>query len=147
VIKIECTHKIWPIILLTMQLICFSATIASAIPGYHINDATSAARAVKEYGHNPANFEACIYQAELDKSLWRLMLAAHDALVAKPKDAYLKCCFAEAYWRVSTIMGRTETVPKETIDAMSSMSSEAARDTEQGAVELPQCAVGKSGPI
>ena len=59
---------------------------ANAFPGYHIDSDKSAKQAVQQYAENNFQFDAVVYQAYLDKNLWRLAMVAHNYLGEKPRD-------------------------------------------------------------
>ena len=110
---------------------------ANAIPGYHIDSDKAARQAVQEYGENNFQFGAVCYQAALDKNLWRLALAAHDHLSAKPKDPMRECSFAQAYWE-SQQAGVSETVPPAIAKQLQNWFDEAVRDTQDAVKKMPR---------
>src|SRR5579871_334638 len=126
--------------ILFMFVLFLTATrVAQAIPGYHINDDASAKRAVKEFAEDSYKFGACVYQAELDKNLWRLTLAAHDYLLKKPDSPQGECSFASAYWRLQQVRSQ-ETISPDVVKQLDAMFEEAARDTKEAANKLPNSA-------
>ncbi len=118
-------------------LLLASAAAAWAIPGYHIGDDASAQKAVQQYAGNCEKFRAVAYQAYLDKSLWRLALAAHQFLQQKPNDPQRECSFATAYWQAQSPVGVHETVPPTASPQLQGLYNEAVRDSEEAASRLP----------
>lgn len=121
--------------LLIVLLIC-GAGIARAIPGFHIHDDASVEKAVREYADHSDQFRPCVYQAYLDKSLWRLALAAHAYLQQKPGDAERECSFAQAYWQ-SQEYDTNEKVPADAATQLKGLYNEALQDTKDAANKLP----------
>jgi tetratricopeptide (TPR) repeat protein len=112
-------------------------TPAGAAPGYHINTDASAKKAVQQYADNNFQFDAVVYQAYLDKNLWRLAIASHDYLKEKPKDPVRECSFAQAYWK-SQQPGIPENVPLPVAKELRGWFEEAVRDTEEAVKKLPK---------
>lgn len=75
----------------------------------------------------------------MNKSAWRLVLAAHKYLQKKPGDPERECSFAEAYWQ-SQQVGVSEQVPPKEKAQFEGLFEEAARDTEDAAKRLPKSA-------
>jgi len=115
------------------------AALAWAVPGYHINDMATARQAVQQYGENNFQFGAVVYQAYLDKNLWRLAIAAHDSLGQKPGDPMRECSFAQAYWRSQRLAAR-EQVPPDRQRQLAAWYDEAVRDTEDATRKMPRSA-------
>ena len=113
------------------------AMVAWAMPGYRIDSQTAAQRAVKQYAEDSSRFGAVVYQAELDKNVWQLTLAAHDYLQQKPGDPQRKCSFAMAYWRSQEVR---EIVPTSARKQLKGLFEEAARDSKEAAFALPDSA-------
>lgn len=109
----------------------------NAAPGYHIDSDRSAKQAVQQYGENNFQFGAVVYQATLDKNLWRLTLAAHDYLQEKPKDPVRQCTFAQAYWQAIQA-GGNESVSPATAKQLQLWFEEAVRDTENAVKKMPR---------
>jgi tetratricopeptide (TPR) repeat protein len=119
------------IVLLTAGL----AVLAWAVPGYRIADASSAKQAVQQYGENNFQFRAVVYQARLDKKLWRLALASHDYLRERPKDPVRECSFAQAYWASQQVR---EEVPAVDQKKLAGLYDEAVRDTQDAVKNMPK---------
>ena len=110
---------------------------AAAVPGYHITNDKSAQLAVQQYAGNNFLFNAVTYQAFLDRNLWRLTLAAHDALAKEPNNIALKCSFTMAYWQSQSPVGVHEDVPTAARTQLQGMYAEALRDTKEAVQKLP----------
>lgn len=123
-------------IALSLALLVIAAA-AWAIPGYRINDQAAAEKAVNQYAGDSFKFGAVVYQAELDKNVWQLALAAHHYLQQKPHDPQRKCSFAMAYWRSQQVR---ETVPPAARKQLDGLFEEAARDSKEAATSLPKSA-------
>ena len=78
-----------------------------------------------------------VYQAYLDKNLWRLAIAAHDYLSQKPGDTARECSFAQAYWRSQRLAAR-EQVPSDKQRQLAGWYEEAIRDTQNAARKMPR---------
>ena len=122
--------------MLATGLLACAARIAWAIPGFHINDDASAQKAVQLYADSPDKFRAAAYQAQQDKSLWRLALAAHNYLKQVPGDADRECSFAMAYWGAQQ-PGWQEDVSPDARHQLSDLYDEAVRDAQDAAKRLP----------
>ena len=122
---------------LVVPAVLVLAAIAWAVPGYHIDDMASARQAVQQYGGNNFQFRAVVYQAYLDKNLWRLAIAAHDSLNQKSSDPVWECSFAQAYWR-SQRFGTREQVPPDKQRQLAAWYDEAIRNTQDAAKKMPR---------
>lgn len=122
--------------IVTLLLLLGSGYAAQAIPGYHINDDASARRAAREFADDSFKFRACVYQAQLDKSLWRLTLAAYDYLQQKKKNPERECSFASAYWQ-SQGVDVHEAVPPDKRKQLQGLQEETARCSKDAAEKLP----------
>ncbi len=128
------------LISIALVLLLFTAasvTPASAVPGYHINNDKTAKKAVQQYAENNFQFDAVVYQAYLDKNLWRLTLAAHAYLLEKPNDAARECSFAQAYWKAQQ-PGVPEIVPPDATKQLQGWFDEAVRSTEDAVKKMPK---------
>lgn len=124
---------------LTLALLGLFTAVALAIPGYRINSDETANQAVQQYANNNFQFQAVVYQAALDKSLWRLTLAAHAYLQQKPKDPARECSFAQAYWQ-SQQFGTAEEVPAAQKQILQGYYNEAVLDTQDAVRRMPNSA-------
>lgn len=120
-----------------LSLLLTALAPVSAVPGYHINSDKAAKQAVQEYAENNFQFDAVVYQASLDKNLWRLAIASHDYLKEKPKDPVRECSFAQAYWK-SQQPGVPENVPPATDKQLRGWFNEAVRDTQDAVKKMPK---------
>lgn len=120
---------------LLVTLLLSLAVLAWAVPGYHVNDDASARKAVEQYGENNFQFRSVVYQAQLDKSLWRLTLAAHEYLLLKPTDPARECSFAQVYWQPQRTQ---EQVPEAEQKKIAALYDEAVRDTKDAARKMPR---------
>lgn len=120
---------------LMILLTALFAVLAWAVPGYHIADAPSAKQAVQQYAENNFQFRAVVYQAQLDKNLWRLALASHDYLHEKPKDPVREYSFAQAYWASQQVR---ENIPSPDRAKLAALYDEAVHDTQDAAKKMPR---------
>ncbi len=120
-----------------LTLLLSALSRVNAVPGYHIDSDKAARQAVQQYGENNFQFNAACYQAALDKSLWRLAIAAHDYLQGKPKDPVRECSFAQAYWQ-SQEAGLSESVSPLVAKQLQSWFEEAVRDTQDAVKKMPR---------
>ena len=116
--KLRILDHIKRIVMLTA--LCCVSSAATAVPGYHINSDTSARRAVAEYADTCDPFASCVYQAAVDKSTWRLVLASLAYLKEKPESGDRECSFAQAYLQY------TRSGPYEQVSAKASKELETA---------------------
>jgi tetratricopeptide (TPR) repeat protein len=121
----------------SVVLLLASTSVAWAIPGYHIGDDSSAQTAARQYAGNCEKFRAVAYQAYLDKSLWRLALAAHESLQQKPDDPQRECSFATVYWQAQSPVGVHEAVPAAARAQLQGLYNEAVEDTKEAARRMP----------
>ena len=121
-------------IVVALIILCASA---QAIPGYHIIDDVTANRAVHDFADDSFKFRAAVYQAQLDKNLWRLTLAAHKYLQQNPNRPERECSFATAYWAFQAIRTR-ESVPDDKSKELQALYNEAAKDVKEAAQRLPK---------
>ena len=126
---------------LTVALMSFLTAGAWATPGYPINSDASARQAVQQFAENNFQFSAAVYQAALDKNLWRLALAAHAYLLERPKDPARECSFAQAYWQ-SQQFGTAEDVPAAQKQTLQGFYDEAVLDTQDAVRQMPNSAEG-----
>ena len=106
-------------------------------PGYHIVDDTSAKKAVVELASDSSKFEAAVYQAKLDKNLWRLILAAYDYLELMPKNPERQCSFAMSYFE-SLGFGTYDSIPKDKVVKLQGLYGEAIRCIKEAVTALPE---------
>ena len=123
--------------LLLLPAVPALAVLAWAVPGYHIDDMASSQKAVQQYGENNFQFRSVVYQAYLDRNLWRLAIAAHEYLHRKPGDPIRECTFAQAYWRSQHLAGR-EQVPPEKQHQLASWYDESVQVTQDAAKKMPR---------
>ncbi|GEM_PF-2004468 len=121
---------------LAAGLFIIASGLVWAVPGYHISDDAAAERGVRQYADDGYKFSAVVYQALLDKNVWRLALASHRYLQQKPGDPQRECSFATAYWRSQEI-GVTEHMPPDAKQQLRGLYDEAARDAEDAATKMP----------
>jgi tetratricopeptide (TPR) repeat protein len=94
-------------------------------------------RAVNQFGTNPTEFGTVIYQASLDGSLWRLVMAAHQYKLNNPSDPIAALDFSRAYWANQLTFGK-EHPSDEARRQISGWFEEAARDAKNSASSLPE---------
>lgn len=130
-------RTIYTSVLAALLLMAVAAAPVTAAPGYHINSDKSAKQAVQQYAGNNFQFGATVYQAYLDKNLWRLALAAHAYLQEKPGDPTRECSFAQVYWE-SQQPGVPENVPPAAAKQLRGWFEEAVRATEDAVKKMPK---------
>lgn len=126
-------------VILSVLMLGLMAIGSKATPGHRINSDASAKQAVQQYAENNFEFGAVVYQAALDKNLWRLTLAAHAYLQQKPTDPARECSFAQAYWQ-SQQFGTSENVPASQKQILRGLYTEAVMDTQDAVRRLPNLA-------
>ena len=122
---------------LVLMLLISALVPTSAAPGYHINSDKAVQQAIQQYGENNFQFDAVVYQAYLDKNMWRLTIAAHNFLREKPKDPVRECSFAQAYWS-SQRPGVSEIVPQAAAKQLHGWFDEAVLDTQDAVKRMPK---------
>ena len=121
-------------IIVALIILCASA---QAVSGYHIIDDVTANRAVHDFADDSFKFRAAVYQAQLDKNLWRLTLAADKYLKQKPDSPERECSFATAYWAFQAIRTH-ESVPDGKFKELQALYNEAVKDVKEAAQKLPK---------